>query len=567
MKNKYSFIICTLLAFIFSCNLFAGDGSESSPFTIAEAIKIKDKSKNYWIKGYIIGEIEDYSNNKYFWSYKPPFVGRCNWLLADSKEEKELTKCMPIQLKNGDICDTLNLDWNPQFWRKEIMAYGKFDNYYATWGLKSIEEIRVLSPYPLEDETEGYVDPEDPEDPDNPNPPISNLPQYIYEDFNRIEKEQPNFDIGKEMDRFTQQEGWYGQYVTTAKGKIRLGFESSKGWIQTPAANLSGNGGNYIASFDAWDFGNDKEHKRINVYVHKGKEHIQTQEVLITSEQKNYTFKGKYGGDDVVFTFSAQQGSKNRFYLDNVDIMVDQSAVIDPKASYFEDFEDGIKELDVDFLTTYEEGLYVGANGKWNLVGAKLDEDASARKNRRKSVVIRLTENQEGDTGYIEMMQDKPNGADEISFYAANYGSEKGAKLFVAYSKDKGKTWVNIAENVSITSDLIQYKYSIKQEGNIRVKIGKTDKTPMRACVDDINITSYESSSSIEKETNASIKLKKENGDYYLYTPESVLISAYNITGNIIAKYFSSTGWEKVNLSGNGIFIIKVDNRSFKLIK
>lgn len=564
MKFNYTLKACVFLLFavLNVVNVFAGDGSEANPYTIAEAIKVKDQNKTYWIKGYVVGEIEDYSNNKYFLGFEPPFVGRCNWLLSDVKDQTDLSKCMPIQIETGELCDTLNLDWNPKFWRKEVMVHGKFRSYYATWGLKFVEEIRILSPYPLEEEKPDPIDPTDPEDPE---PPISDLPTYIFEDFNRIEKEQPNFDIGQELDRFTSQSGWYGQYVTTAKGKVRLGFESSKGWVQTPAANLSGNGGNYIVSFDAWDFGNDKEFQRINVYVHKGKDHIQTQEVLITNEQKNYTFKGKYGGDDVVFTFSAQKATKNRFYLDNVDIQTDAAAVIDPLAPYTEDFEDGLKELPVDFLTTYEEGPYIGANGVWNLVGAQLMEDDSAKRIGRKSVVIRLTENTEGTPGYIEMKQDKENGVEDVSFYAANYGSEKGAKIFVAYSTDKGKSWTNIVENVSLTSDITQYKYPVNVEGNVRIKIGKMDQTPMRACIDDILLTTF-APSSIEETAGDALKIKKSGDDYLVYTPEPVAITVYNAMGMIFDRRNSVEGWNPVKISGKGVFILKAGKQTAKII-
>ncbi|MFR9166673.1 MAG: DUF6359 domain-containing protein [Dysgonomonas sp.] len=569
MIKKYHLFSFFLVIVLLSNIQFvhAGDGTENNPFTVTEAIKVKDQSKLYWVKGYVVGEIEDYSNNKYFLNFTPPFIGRCNWLLADSKAESDLSKCIPIQIKTGELCDTLNLDWNPKFWKKEVMVYGKFRDYYATWGMKFIEEIRILSPYPLEDETIGYPEDPDPEKPD-PGEPGSDLPPYIYEDFNTIMKEEPNFDIGKELDRFTTQKGWYGQYVTTAKGKIRLGFESSKGWVQTPPANLSGNGGNYIVSFDAWDFGNSKEFKRISVYVHKGQEHIQTQEVIINENQNNYTFKGKYGGDDVVFTFTAQKATKNRFYLDNVDIKVDESATTDPYAAYFEDFEDGLKELDVDFLTVYEAGEYVGANGKWNLVGAKLDEDDSAKKIGRKSVVIRLTDNQEGDPGYLEMLQSKPNGAKEISFYAANYGSEKGAKLYVDYTLDEGKTWNRIADNISITSDLTKYTYEVNLNGNIRFRIGKSDQTPMRACIDDVEIVSYKNASSIEsgsKEDKIKV-IKTENG-VSVYTSISNNISVYNTTGTLIYNSEEAdNGWHNINLPQKGVYILKTKNQSVKVI-
>lgn len=143
----------TLFFFIlFSSTIFAGTGTEADPFTVAQAIaKTDGSSKTYWVKGYVVGEISDFSNNKYFYELAPPFDGTSAYLLADNPDEINLSKCMPIQL-GSERANSMNLDENPQYWRKQIVACGLLRDYFALPGLKTLSDLQVLSAQPLTNE-------------------------------------------------------------------------------------------------------------------------------------------------------------------------------------------------------------------------------------------------------------------------------------------------------------------------------------------------------------------------------------------------------------------------------
>lgn len=145
--------VVLLLYMLFAAGFFmlAGDGTQNNPFTVSEAIKKTDGSSTvYWIKGYVVGEMAEYSNNKYFYEMAPPFNGTSAYLIADNKDEIDLSKCMPVQLIDKD---NYYLDVNPEKWRKEIMVCGNFRDYFAMPGIKNLTEIQITSAEPMEDET------------------------------------------------------------------------------------------------------------------------------------------------------------------------------------------------------------------------------------------------------------------------------------------------------------------------------------------------------------------------------------------------------------------------------
>lgn len=74
--------------------------------------------------------------------------------------------------------------------------------------------------------------------------------------------------ITNSLDNFLQQEGWTGDYVYPANGKVKLGTGSNNGWIETPAIDLSSVGSIRIA-FDAraWNTNNGTDGTTMTVYV------------------------------------------------------------------------------------------------------------------------------------------------------------------------------------------------------------------------------------------------------------------------------------------------------------
>lgn len=145
-------ILLLIAAFLFSYSLQAGDGTENNPFTVAEAIEKNDQAKQYYVKGFVVGEMENYSGGKHIYELAPSFAGTTALLIADNIDEIDLSKCLNIQL--GQLyTDNFNLDWNPQVWRKEVVVCGYLKRYMEMPGVKDISHLEVTSLEPLEDET------------------------------------------------------------------------------------------------------------------------------------------------------------------------------------------------------------------------------------------------------------------------------------------------------------------------------------------------------------------------------------------------------------------------------
>lgn len=151
-RSAYIILINSLLLF---CQLaIAGTGTQSSPLTIAEA-KAKNTSSTtkYWVTGYIVGELESYSNNKWFFNMAPPFGGSV-YLLADNRKECDLTKCVCLQFPTGSNgSDEYNLEDNPQYWRKKVLLQATREQYNNMDGLKKVTDFQVVSAEPINDES------------------------------------------------------------------------------------------------------------------------------------------------------------------------------------------------------------------------------------------------------------------------------------------------------------------------------------------------------------------------------------------------------------------------------
>lgn len=137
-------------------NAFGGAGTQGSPFAVSQAIAKTDGSaQTYWVKGYVVGEMSDFSNNKYFYELAPPFHGTSAYLIADNPDEIDLKKCMPIQL-GTERAALMNLDEFPKYWRKEVITCGLLRDYFAMPGLKALSTVDVLALTPLNDETANW---------------------------------------------------------------------------------------------------------------------------------------------------------------------------------------------------------------------------------------------------------------------------------------------------------------------------------------------------------------------------------------------------------------------------
>ncbi|MBO6793089.1 MAG: T9SS type A sorting domain-containing protein [Balneolaceae bacterium] len=166
-------------------------------------------------------------------------------------------------------------------------------------------------------------------------------------------------------------------------------------------------------------------------------------------------------------------------------------------AQLFEDFELGEK-------SSYAEGSDDKlASGSWYLDDALIGSLSNDKKNGSKSVRM---DRRDDRMGNIYMEFDKPNGADEVSFYLAHYGSNaNGAALQVQYSVDGGSSWTNIGDEITAPADLTLYTIPVQIDGNIRFKFVQSGGTD-RMNIDDVLITDY-----IEPADEATVLVSVDN--------------------------------------------------------
>ena len=386
--KKLTILFLLIPVFVFSS--YAGTGTESNPFNIAKAIKHKQgENVRYWVKGYVVGELNAFSNNKYFYELAPPFLGG-TYLLADKPDEIDLSKCFPIQL-TGSRIDDFNLEDNPQYWRKEILVYGFFRDYFAKPGLQNLTEFQILSPEPLKNEADSW---------------------NFYEDFD---------------------------------------------------------------------------------------------------EKKSYTPR-------------------------------------DP-------------------AKTFAGGVYDGYEHTWNFVGSTMGEDSNDQKWDRSSARIRLTEGSTGNSGYIETMEDKPNGMGTIRFWAGYYDKDNNSYLKLSVSSDQGKSWQQAVAPFLIEKTWKEYQFAINKSGNIRLKIEKGDTSPSGINVDKIRISDYATSSGIEQfenQTDFNFYILDNCIELSLSKPKN-RITLYNTTGLIVLDETVGSGTFRFSVS-QGVYILRVNNHKCKLI-
>lgn len=99
---------------------------------------------------------------------------------------------------------------------------------------------------------------------------------------------------------------------------------------------------------------------------------------------------------------------------------------------------------------------------------------------------------------YLEMYFDLPDGASKFSFYYGTVTATNAADLEVAnnpivvsveYSQDSGDTWIQLGDNLLVTTVEEQYfiEYELDIKGPVRFRIGKNDSRA-RLLVDDIAV-------------------------------------------------------------------------------
>ena len=121
--------------------------SETSPATVSRSIDyfntFREKKSDIWIKGYIVGcntgsTIESAS-------FTAENAADSNILIADSPTEKDVLKCIHVQLPSGtDIRGALSLSSHPDNLGRAVLLRGDLESYFASTGLKNPVSYQIL---------------------------------------------------------------------------------------------------------------------------------------------------------------------------------------------------------------------------------------------------------------------------------------------------------------------------------------------------------------------------------------------------------------------------------------
>ena len=128
-------------AYIYSHSATTGEPEEIAEMSVAEAIDAYSGTPTPAIvKGYIVGWVEgqSYESGAKFNGNVTDDAEKTDVLLADSPDETDPAKCIPVQLPSGAVRNKVNLKDNPGNYKKQVALTGSIEKYFGVPGLKSV---------------------------------------------------------------------------------------------------------------------------------------------------------------------------------------------------------------------------------------------------------------------------------------------------------------------------------------------------------------------------------------------------------------------------------------------
>ena len=166
----------------------------------------------------------------------------------------------------------------------------------------------------------------------------------LSENFAKFVLTNSGVDRATMLDTYMQTPGWTGEKVYEDNGKAKLGSSSGLGILTTPTVDLSANGGAATLTFDLGIWSGDSTKVQI-LHAADGTSFTQVGSDLTPPAALTLQTIAITGGTaQSKIQFKAKTASKNRFYLDNIQIT--QTAA---KGRYVAGYE----SLDVGNVTTH----------------------------------------------------------------------------------------------------------------------------------------------------------------------------------------------------------------------
>lgn len=116
------------------------DGSKENPFSVSD-LAGKEGKTGVWTEAYIVGSVpiaalEDAE-------FAAPFTSETNILIAASANEKDVTKCIPVQLPSA-LRTALGLKNKPGNLGQKVKLKGDIATYFKVVGIKNTSEYELL---------------------------------------------------------------------------------------------------------------------------------------------------------------------------------------------------------------------------------------------------------------------------------------------------------------------------------------------------------------------------------------------------------------------------------------
>ena len=115
------------------------DGTKQRPYTVAEAVANQREKGNkayVWVKAFIVGTESSGLSLR--------GAVETNLLIADDKDESNVDNAMPAELPDNKVRNRLNLKYNRDMYKAEVLLYGTLEEYFRGPGLKGIKEFEVI---------------------------------------------------------------------------------------------------------------------------------------------------------------------------------------------------------------------------------------------------------------------------------------------------------------------------------------------------------------------------------------------------------------------------------------
>lgn len=214
--------------------------------------------------------------------------------------------------------------------------------------------------------------------------------------------------------------GWTVSSVNFAKACIKVGSGSRKGSVQTPSITISGNATiTFLAG--AWD-GTDEKYT-LNISATNGKL-SQTSVTMKKGEWTPYTITlSDVTSGTTRLTFAAVNTAKNRFFLDEIKVVVSSTT---PATGYISFCTPYIKGTD-DITVTSARGIWVEAVTPLNITATNLDKNADGAK-----VTITATSLTDGFT--LKTQGTNGSGSKSVTLETGYSNSTYNANLTVVYT-------------------------------------------------------------------------------------------------------------------------------------